>query len=87
MGHGLHPQCAAPSCSPAVHDQALCPLLVQRTDHGESPGISIGLNLAKAKISDKKHQTRGRRLLLPSQRPDVVVAEGPQAGLGIDLWS
>jgi hypothetical protein len=48
---------------------------------GESPGISIGLNLAKAKISDKKHQTRGRRLLLPSQRPDVVVAEGPQARL------
>jgi hypothetical protein len=25
------------------------------------------------------------RLLLPSQRPDVIVPEGPQARLGIDL--
>jgi len=28
---------------------------------------------------------RGRRLLLPSQRPDVLVPEGPQARLRIDL--
>jgi hypothetical protein len=32
-----------------------------------------------------EHQTHDRRLLLPCHRADVIVSEGPQARLGVDL--